>query len=127
MCDLLWADPTASNGRTPSKRGASMGFGPDISEKFLKSNGLCKNSLTVELLIRSHEVKQEGYEEQHDGKVITIFSAPNYCDFTGNKAAFIRLKGNEMKAKFTQFEAVVICIFYQAPSEHWSHGLCESV
>jgi serine/threonine-protein phosphatase 5 len=31
MCDLLWADPTVNNGRTPSKRGVSMGFGPDIS------------------------------------------------------------------------------------------------
>jgi len=31
MCDLLWADPTITNGRTPSKRGVSMGFGPDIS------------------------------------------------------------------------------------------------
>lgn len=40
MCDILWADPTTTPGRTPSKRGASMGFGPDISEKFLKTNGL---------------------------------------------------------------------------------------
>lgn len=31
MCDLLWADPTLNPGRTPSKRGASMGFGPDIT------------------------------------------------------------------------------------------------
>lgn len=94
MCDLLWADPTTTPGRTPSKRGASMGFGPDISDKFLKSNGLGTFFNNKELLIRSHEVKQEGYEVHHDGKVITIFSAPNYCDFTGNKAAFIRLKGN---------------------------------
>lgn len=50
--------------------------------------------LKLELLIRSHEVKQEGYEVHHNGQVVTIFSAPNYCDFTGNKGAFIRLKGN---------------------------------
>jgi len=31
MCDLLWADPTYGQGRTPSKRGASMGFGQDIT------------------------------------------------------------------------------------------------
>jgi serine/threonine-protein phosphatase 5 len=41
MCDILWADPSPAPGRTPSKRGASMGFGPDISEKFLKANNLC--------------------------------------------------------------------------------------
>ena len=40
MCDMLWADPTVSNGRTPSKRGVSMGFGPDISQQFMKNNNL---------------------------------------------------------------------------------------
>lgn len=59
------------------------------------------------MLIRSHEVKQEGYEVAHDGKCITIFSAPNYCDFTGNQAAYIRINGREMVPKYTQFKAVV--------------------
>ena len=40
MCDLLWADPIATNGRQPSKRGVSMGFGPDVCHKFLDQNGL---------------------------------------------------------------------------------------
>jgi serine/threonine-protein phosphatase 5 len=40
MCDLLWADPSPLQGRTPSKRGASMGFGQDITKKFLQTNGL---------------------------------------------------------------------------------------
>ena len=40
MCDLLWADPTKENGRHPSKRGISIGFGPDISAKFLDENNL---------------------------------------------------------------------------------------
>lgn len=31
-------------------------------------------------MVRSHEVKDEGYEIEHDGKLITVFSAPNYCD-----------------------------------------------
>lgn len=60
MCDLLWADPSDSNGRSPSKRGISIGFGADITKDFLKRNNL-------ELLVRSHEMKDEGYEEGHDG------------------------------------------------------------
>ncbi len=26
------------------------------------------------------QVKEEGYEVEHDGYCITVFSAPNYCD-----------------------------------------------
>uniref|UniRef100_A0A1J3IAD2 Serine/threonine-protein phosphatase 5 n=1 Tax=Noccaea caerulescens TaxID=107243 RepID=A0A1J3IAD2_NOCCA len=99
MCDLLWADPTPTMGRSPSKRGASMGFGENITKKFLQENKLS-------LLIRSHEVKHEGYEVTHDGKCITIFSAPNYCDFSGNSGAYIRLNGKDLKPKFIQFSAV---------------------
>lgn len=40
MTDLLWADPIKENGRQPSKRGISMGFGPDVAEQFLKQNNL---------------------------------------------------------------------------------------
>lgn len=73
MCDLLWADPSEKAGRTPSQRGISVGFGADVSKAFLDQNGLS-------LLVRSHEMKKEGYEVAHDGRVVTIFSAPNYCD-----------------------------------------------
>jgi serine/threonine-protein phosphatase 5 len=60
-------------------------------------------SIYAGLLIRSHEVKHEGYEETHDKQLVTIFSAPNYCDFTGNKAAFIKLRGDTLLPKYTQF------------------------
>ena len=41
------------------------------------------------------------------GKVITIFSAPNYCDQMGNKGALIKLKGKTLKPNFIKFTAVV--------------------
>jgi hypothetical protein len=44
-----------------------------VTKNFLQRNGL-------QLVVRSHEVKEEGYEVEHDGCCITIFSAPNYCD-----------------------------------------------
>jgi len=71
MSDLLWADPQPMPGRSPSKRGVGWAFGPDYTAAFLERNGL-------KLLVRSHEVKDEGYVEEHNGKCITIFSAPNY-------------------------------------------------
>lgn len=59
------------NGRSISKRGVSCQFGPDVTERFLKQNNL-------DFIVRSHEVKAEGYEVTHSGKCITVFSAPNY-------------------------------------------------
>ena len=52
-------------------------------------------------------MKDESYEVEPDGNVITIFSAPNYCDQMGNKGALIRLKGKDLKPKFVKFTAVV--------------------
>lgn len=40
MCDLLWADPADSPGKTPNMRGVSIQFGPDITTKFLDDNKL---------------------------------------------------------------------------------------
>eukprot|EP00048_Salpingoeca_helianthica_P016275 m.231405 g.231405 ORF g.231405 m.231405 type:complete len:476 (-) comp18355_c0_seq1:61-1488(-) len=98
MSDMLWSDPSPFPGRRPSQRGVGCMFGPDITNAFLKANDL-------KFVIRSHEVKDEGYEVMHDGKCITIFSAPNYCDQMGNKGAFITLK-KDLVPKFTTFEAV---------------------
>ena len=97
MADLLWSDPQPLCGRAASKRGVGFSFGPDYTAAFLEKNNL-------QLLVRSHEVKDEGYVVEHDGKCITIFSAPNYCDQMGNKGALIQFK-EDMKPVFTQFEA----------------------
>jgi len=98
MCELLWSDPQPMLGRSPSKRGVGCQFGPDVTRKFLENNCL-------DYIIRSHEVKDNGYEVTHDGKCITVFSAPNYCDTMGNKGAFITLTGGEMVPQYTTYEA----------------------
>jgi serine/threonine-protein phosphatase 5 len=64
MMEMLWTDPQPQNGRGPSKRGVGLQFGPDVTKKFCENNGL-------EAVIRSHEVRMEGYEVEHDGKCIT--------------------------------------------------------
>lgn len=99
MCECLWSDPAPQPGRQMSKRGVGLQFGPDVTKEFLDANGL-------ELLVRSHEVKEEGYEVAHGGRLVTVFSAPNYCDQMGNKGAFARFKGGDMVPRFTTFSAV---------------------
>lgn len=64
MMEMLWTDPQTEPGRGPSKRGVGMQFGPDVTKRFCERNGL-------EAVIRSHEVRMDGYEEEHDGKCIT--------------------------------------------------------
>ncbi|POS75292.1 protein phosphatase 5 [Diaporthe helianthi] len=98
MMEMLWTDPQTEPGRGPSKRGVGMQFGPDVTKRFCEKNGL-------EAIIRSHEVRMEGYEEEHDGKCITVFSAPKYCDMTENKGAYINI-GPDYKLNFKKFDAV---------------------
>ncbi|KAI3457089.1 hypothetical protein Pfo_013752 [Paulownia fortunei] len=99
MCELLWSDPQPQLGRGPSKRGVGLSFGADVTKRFLQDNNL-------DLVVRSHEVKDEGYEIEHDGKLITVFSAPNYCDQMGNKGAFIRFEAPDLKPNIVTFSAV---------------------
>ena len=103
MAEMMWADPIAVRGRHPSKRGMGLSFGPDITERFLNHNGL-------QVVVRSHEVKDDGYEYEHGGKLITVFSAPNYCDQMGNKGAFLKLTfptlGGDARIEPVSFGAV---------------------
>jgi serine/threonine-protein phosphatase 5 len=64
MMEMLWTDPQPQNGRGPSKRGVGLQFGPDVTKRFCENNGL-------EAVIRSHEVRMEGYEVEHDGRCVT--------------------------------------------------------
>jgi serine/threonine-protein phosphatase 5 len=87
MVEMLWSDPQPMRGRNPSKRGVGVNFGPDVTDNFLSTNGL-------KMIVRSHEMKEKGYEIDHGGKLVTVFSAPNYCDQMGNEGAFIRFKAD---------------------------------
>ena len=98
MSLLLWSDPQEALGCVPSRRGVGMWFGPDVTEAFLKENGLS-------LVVRSHEVKMDGYEVHHNGSLVTVFSAPNYCDKIGNLGAFLTLRAPDLKPEFTTFES----------------------
>lgn len=98
MMEMLWTDPQTEPGRGPSKRGVGLQFGPDVTKRFCEKNNL-------EAIIRSHEVRMDGYEVEHDGRCITVFSAPKYCDSTENKGAYINIE-SDYKLQFKQFDAV---------------------
>lgn len=94
FCDLLWSDPVdKANGFLPQPymhnqaRGCSFVFGAESLSEFLERNGLIT-------LIRAHEVQLEGFKmfnwkSKKFPQIITIFSAPNYCDSYNNKGAVI--------------------------------------
>jgi len=84
MCDLLWSDPADRQGWGISPRGAGYTFGEDISSEFNRRNKL-------ELISRAHQLVMEGYNWCQGKKVVTIFSAPNYCYRCGNQAAIMEL------------------------------------
>ena len=100
FCDLLWADPVDEEKADEydddedvelttwfsynETRQCSYIFGIDAVRTFLR-----KNNLTA--VIRAHEAQFDGYkmqmvnEQTQIPRVITIFSAPNYCDVYKNK------------------------------------------
>jgi len=76
------------------KRDCSCCFGYDAVTDFLETNKLVS-------VVRAHEVKQDGFEEHWyknfnpDLKVppvITIFSAPNYCDQYANSGSYMHVE-----------------------------------
>ncbi|XP_021728252.1 serine/threonine-protein phosphatase 7-like isoform X2 [Chenopodium quinoa] len=91
--DVLWSDPSPKPGLSPNaQRGIGLLWGPDCTDNFLKK-------FNLKLIIRSHEGPDarekrpdlagmdQGYTIDHDvesGKVITLFSAPDYPQFQAN-------------------------------------------
>jgi serine/threonine-protein phosphatase PP1 catalytic subunit len=72
LCDLLWADPEKDiKGWAESDRGISYVFGADVVTKSLAK-------LDLDLVVRAHQVVEDGYEFFAKRSLITLFSAPNY-------------------------------------------------
>ncbi|KAL5505419.1 hypothetical protein EMCRGX_G006849 [Ephydatia muelleri] len=112
MCDLLWSDPLEDFGsEKPSQenfshnsvRGCSYYYSYNACCEFLQRNGLLS-------IIRAHEAQDAGYKMYRKSistgfpSLITIFSAPNYLDVYGNKAAVLKYENNVMNIR--QFNAV---------------------
>lgn len=96
ISDLLWSDPApGATGFLPNSRGISITYGSDIVDQFLRKN-------TFDLICRAHQLVLNGYEFPFNPNksVLTIFSAPNYCNTYNNKAALLRVE-KSLECKFT--------------------------
>ena len=108
LCEGVWSDPVESaDGKTQElyknndTRGCSFFFGAEATKKVLRDTDL----ITI---IRGHEVQKDGYKMQFwDGSdfpsVITIFSAPNYCDCYKNKGAVIKFNNGTLNIQQYNF------------------------
>jgi len=81
---MLWSDPYEQLERTSaSPRGAGVRFGMEVSKEALRELG-------VRYLVRSHSVVSTGYRFNHQGMVLTVFSAKNV--YSLEKGAYLALE-----------------------------------
>eukprot|EP00300_Choanocystis_sp_HF-7_P019909 c20460_g1_i4.p1 GENE.c20460_g1_i4~~c20460_g1_i4.p1 ORF type:complete len:327 (-),score=90.78 c20460_g1_i4:354-1334(-) len=89
--DLLWSDPTDNDavlGTHANARGECLtAFGPDRVESFCEEN-------QIQMIIRAHQCVKDGYEYFAKGKLITVFSATNYCGVHSNDGAIVQIDDN---------------------------------
>jgi len=95
FCDLVWSDPDDVDSWQTSPRGAGYLFGQRQTEEFVELNG-------IELIARAHQLVLEGLRYQHDQKLVTVWSAPNYCYRCGNVAAVLDVTHQGNNAKLFQ-------------------------
>jgi len=88
VCDLLWSDPLRNQtGWGENDRGVSFTFGEDVVTKFLEKHNL-------DLICRAHQVVEDGYEFFANRRLVTVFSAPNYCGEFDNAGAMLTVDEN---------------------------------
>lgn len=88
---LLWSDPGDHNGFRRNMRGCGYTFGSDTTAKFCENNG-------VSFVVRAHQMVMKGYQWEHNDKLLTLFSAPNYCGINNNKGAIAVIMGSHANA-----------------------------
>ena len=50
--------------------------------------------MNIDLIVRAHQVVDEGHQFFNGQKLVTVFSAPNYCGQVGNQASIMKIKSN---------------------------------
>lgn len=90
FCDLVWSDPEdISASWQMSPRGAGYLFGQRVTDEFHHVNNL-------QLMARAHQLVMEGRKYHFDQRLVTVWSAPNYCYRCGNVAAILEIGGGDI-------------------------------
>jgi len=90
LCDLIWSDPERNfMGWGENDRGVSFVFGENVVGTFLNRHDL-------DLVVRAHQVVEDGYEFFAQRQLVTLFSAPNYCGEFDNAAAVMSVDDSLM-------------------------------
>ena len=94
LCDLLWSDPDRYGSKEwdMNDRGISVIFNSEVVKKFTEKHNL-------DLIVRAHQVVEEGYEFFASRRLVTIFSAPNYCGEFDNIGGVLHID-EDLKCNF---------------------------
>ncbi|PAA52716.1 hypothetical protein BOX15_Mlig023621g1 [Macrostomum lignano] len=99
LCDIIWADPMSgvmnvqfsptSESLTeakwlPNKRGCSFMFSGVALEEVMRM-------FQTQMLIRGHQVAQNGFLTHHNRRCVTVFSAPGYCGVYNNACSILQV------------------------------------
>ena len=97
LCDLLWSDPSPlsspelfdliRNEWGQNDRGVSYVFSETVVKRLVEQ-------YDIDLIVRGHQVMEDGYSFFADRKLLTIFSAPCYCGEFDNNAAMLSVEQN---------------------------------
>lgn len=92
LCDLLWSDPSPLSSSElfnirsgewgDNDRGVSYIFSETVVQRIIEK-------FDIDLIVRGHQVMEDGYQFFADRKLVTIFSAPCYCGDFDNNAAML--------------------------------------
>ncbi|KAM0673601.1 hypothetical protein GVAV_002978 [Gurleya vavrai] len=92
--EMFWSDPYDKNVFLKNPRGAGYLFGEKQVDEFCSLNN-------IDMIIRSHQLVMNGYKFCFDNKLVTIWSAPNYCYKTDNIASVMKIDENDNYEFFT--------------------------
>lgn len=80
ISDILWSDPSDDN---PNFEPSTRGFGQNYGSTAV-SNLISRHDFSV--IIRGHQAAQNGIQYKCNHRVVTVFSASNYCGIDHNQS-----------------------------------------